>query len=138
MASPRQIRRRLEEAVEAAISALDAFDGDPDLEPNLGAPDRHPGNGQYNRANPCQTDWAQGRAADLEEECEDEGAQCEDDGFESDSEPDETCGASNLGCHWQDEGDQTTLVPHRMHFKRPASARSQLENVGEFFPVRAL
>lgn len=54
-------RRELEELIEQAIAALDAFDGDPDLE----------------------------------DQCEDEGAQCEGEGEDSDREPDLASGGTS-------------------------------------------
>jgi hypothetical protein len=55
----------MERAVEKLLTALDAMDGDPDLEPSLA--------GDY---------WAATRDGgdDREMECEDEGAQCDDEG----------------------------------------------------------
>ncbi|WP_374470310.1 hypothetical protein [Phenylobacterium sp.] len=76
--------------------------------------------------------------ADLELECEDEGAQCEDEGCDTDSEPDETGGGGYSCCNWQDEGDQTKLSALPVFTERPAAARSPHENVSGYFAVRAL
>lgn len=88
-------RRQLEEAIEAALAALDALDGDTDLEP----------------------------------QCEDEGAACEDEGAPDDREPE----PFNT-CHWQDEGDQTTLRPHAM-FVHPARDDRRHQNIGDLVPI---
>jgi len=66
------LRQRLEQAVERAIAALDAYDGDANVEPWLGAPER----ASYD----SRPAWGRGAGDDREEECEDEGAQCEDEG----------------------------------------------------------
>ena len=55
---------------------------------------------------------------DLEDCCEDEGGACEDEGADTDSEPDETDGGASSMCNWQDEGDQTRLVPHETGWRR--------------------
>ena len=69
----RALRIQLEAAVERAIAALDAFDGDADLEPSMGFSDS---SWLYD-----QRRWiAERDASDREWECEDEGAQCEDEG----------------------------------------------------------
>ena len=64
MPDPR-LRHRMERAVEKLLAALDALDGDPDLEPSLA--------GGYWAATSDGGD-------DREMECEDEGAQCDDEG----------------------------------------------------------
>lgn len=99
-----------------------------DLEPWLGAPNM--------AASQDQRMWGaryEGYAYGGEADCEDEGAQCDDEGAEDDREPDEG-GGLELGCHWQDEGDQTTLVPHDVTTIRVPSVRLHT-NVGAFFPV---
>jgi hypothetical protein len=55
-----------------------------------------------------QTRWATtGGDRDLEESCEDEGAQCEDEGWDSDSEPDDHhC----VPTYANDDNDQTRVV----------------------------
>ena len=62
------LRQRLEEAVERAIAALDAYDGDADLEPSMGASEavcvQWPTD---------QRHWAQGSGDEREQECEGEG-----------------------------------------------------------------
>lgn len=60
-------RQQIEDEIERLIGILDAMDPDPDLEPSLGL-----GGFPYCRAP---------EAADLEDECEDEGAQCDDEGM---------------------------------------------------------
>ena len=59
-------REQVEELIEHLIGLLDSVDPDPDLEPSLGL------NG-YPWCNMAE-------AADLESQCEDEGAQCDDEG----------------------------------------------------------
>ena len=54
------LRQRLEAAVDRAIAALDAYDGDADLEPSLGWPE-----GRHR--------WGSGGTDDREEQCEGEG-----------------------------------------------------------------
>ncbi len=78
------LRVKLEEAVERLIAALDALDGDADLEdtgdaePSLGSLEHL---GRY-----AQDHWATGATDDREEVCEDEGAQCDDEGCDPDRE----------------------------------------------------
>lgn len=126
---------RLADLRDRLVAKLDAMDADADLEPSLSALDgwdqRHrsdgptddreddagdlePSLGSLDRID--QRAWACGGCSDLEYEhdgrepcCEDEGAQCDDEGIDADREPD--CDET---CHWQDEGDQTTLIPHRV------------------------
>lgn len=141
---PRSARARLEVLLEhlldtthKVIAELDALDGDTDLEPSLATPERHPNAGRYAAADMGQLRWAQGAADDREEECEDEGAQCDDEGVcglhDPDREPDHT----HEACHWQDEGDQTVLIPHAVHVW-PKTRPSVHQNVGEFASVRPL
>lgn len=145
--SVRQVRARLEaaldrllDAVQATVDELDALDPESDLEesdvePSLGVLERHPNYHLCNRQSPYldQANWAIGASADdREEDCEDEGGACEDEGANSgDYEPDH----DHESCHWQDEGDQATLVPHRVYSLRPETARSPHANVGELVPV---
>lgn len=141
---PKRPRARLEaaldrllDAMHQALAELDALDGDPDAEPSLAAPERHPNPGRYGAPDRGQLRWAQGAADDREEDCEDEGAQCDDEGVcglhDPDREPDHT----HEACHWQDDGDQTTLIPHAVHVW-PQTRPSVHQNVGEFVSVRAL
>jgi len=60
-------RHQIEDEIERLIGLLDAMEPDPDLEPSLGL-----GGYPYCRM---------AEAADLEDECEDEGAQCDDEGM---------------------------------------------------------
>lgn len=65
------LRQRMEAAVETLLAALDVMDGDPDLEPSLGAV-----------AYGCFSDqrrWAQGVSDEREEACEDEGVRPDDE-----------------------------------------------------------
>lgn len=81
-----ETRAALENLIEAAIARLDELDGDPDLEPNIGASESDC---------LCGSDWPPAwvvqRSADLPDECEavseDEGAACDDEGVEDDHEP---------------------------------------------------
>jgi len=94
---------RLLAAVEAAVADLDQLDGDADFEPNLGFTERSL---RYYGLN-SQEYLTGGAGDDREEVCEDEGAQCEDEGAETgDREPD-----APDACNWQEEGDQTRLIP---------------------------
>lgn len=150
---------RLLEVAHEAIAELDVFDGDPDLEdggdqePNMAQPDgvRHTvvvARDATGRALQIelsdaqdQTFWSFGDVADLEEQCEDEGGQCDDEGVsgihdpdrepDADSEPDH----EHQACHWQDEGDQTALIPHTMHVW-PKNRSSAHQNVGAVVEVR--
>lgn len=163
------MRRALETAIETAIEALDRLDGEPDLEeggdlePNLGALERHPnlyscGPGLYG-----QGGWAVSASSDLEADDEVEpnlGApeqvdqtrwsdsarmteqdleeQCEDEGGACEDEGADTGDRepdTDHLCHWQDEGDQTHLIAHRTFSKRPADVRPSWANVGELVPV---
>lgn len=76
----RQLRNRMAQAVEILIAAMDAIDGDPDMEPSLGSVGAE-------IVYFDQRKWAQGVTDDREVECEDEGAQCDDEGHDSDTEP---------------------------------------------------
>ena len=121
---------RLEDLREQLITKLDALEGDPDLEPALGA------NGLMD-----QTRWADGSPAlmayaDLEEQCEggggddaceDEAGACEDEGADTDREPDH----EHEACHWQDEGDQTCLKPHPVYLRSRHARPSWANLVGE-------
>lgn len=76
----RHLRAAAEARVEQLLALLDALDGDPDLEPNLGS------NTQHQSLN--QEGWAWTGDDDREVECEDEGAQCDDEGADQgDDEP---------------------------------------------------
>jgi hypothetical protein len=149
------LRQQLEQAVEAAIAALDALDGDADLEPAVGAPESPCARFAPSRFSPegrvlgrlrpgDQRHWAEGGdCGEREDLCEDEGAQCDDEGvsgyLDPDREPDADAEPDNEheACHWQDEGDQTRLIPHGVYLRRRARL-SVHTNVGAFIPVRAL
>jgi len=118
---------RLLAAVEAATAALDALDGDPDVEPSLAFPEGYMGPGCLRRLKP------EGGHDDLEEACEDEGWD-NDREPDTDAEPDHECEM----CNWQDEGDQTGLEPHHVFRKRPPRVKSQHQNVGPLLPMRVL
>ena len=75
------LRQRVEAAVERLIAALDAMDGDPDLEPSLGAV-----GSSFLAERADQRLWANGDRLDLEEQ--------------HDAEPDDF----HL-CLWADEGE---------------------------------
>jgi hypothetical protein len=86
------LRRAMERAVERLLNALDALDGDVDLEPALGSPEV---GSVYNRRLAGTLDqrrWSIGdpeaAAAEREDVSEDEGAACEDEGGQDDREPD--------------------------------------------------
>ena len=69
--------QRLLDAAERLMWELDDSDGDPDVEPSLGA-----------LAALDQRQWPSGVTDDREELCEDEGGACEDEGAASgDDEP---------------------------------------------------
>lgn len=62
------LRQRLEAAVERAIAALDAYDGDADLEPSLGSiGDRWPSD---------QRGWVQGAADERESDVDEREPSC--------------------------------------------------------------
>jgi len=63
-------RERLEQAIENAIAALDAFDGDADAEPSLGAANPIGGFGSL----VDQRRWADGAQDDREDDGDDEDA----------------------------------------------------------------
>ena len=102
------LRRRMERAVEALLAALDAMDGDPDLEPALGSPEVGHGRRRRTAGTLDQRRWSSGdlaAAADEREDVsEDEGGACEGEGDYDEKEPD-----LDHMCNWQDEGDQTRL-----------------------------
>jgi hypothetical protein len=127
-AALQQALERLENLRSCLIDRLDEMEGDADLEPSLGS-----------NVLMDQTRWAEGSPAlmvyaELEEQCEDEGGACEDEGADSDREPDH----EHEACHWQDEGDQTTLRPHSVWSKR-TSARPSWANLSpDIVPVAQL
>jgi hypothetical protein len=85
-----RIRKEAEAEIERLLIIIDEIDGDPDLEPYLGVPERHPSVmnwAQYSRVG-SQENWAIGLGDDREAVCEDEGAQCEDEGSDVDRELD--------------------------------------------------
>lgn len=101
---------------EQIIAELDALDGDPDLEPSLGAPESpcmlfrphvfQGGRSIAQRRPGDQRVWAEGGDVDEREEtCEDEGGACEDEGVDSDSEPNQAGKRATY-----DEGGANQLV----------------------------
>ena len=84
--------RRIERhhaAAEALIASLDAMDGDPDLEPSLGAPESTP-----------QTHWADGSGALDEENAEAEdagGGDVLDEAHDADTDLEPSLGAPEIG-----------------------------------------
>lgn len=102
------LRRRMEKAVEALLAAMDAMDGDADLEPALGSPEVGYGRRRRTAGTLDQRRWSIGdlaaAAGEREAVSEDEGGACEDEGSFDEKEPD----LDHL-CNWQDEGDQTRL-----------------------------
>lgn len=102
--APRERRLMIEAALERLdglrerlIDRLDALDGDPDLEPSLGATE----------AMNHDVAWSIFDPGDFENQSEDEG-------FDSDSEPDSDAEPDGGDwCNWQDEGDQTVLASLR-------------------------
>ena len=68
---------RLEDLRTELVAKLDLLDDDPDLEPSLGSL-----GSTYSTPWADQRHWAGGptRYLDLEDACEDEGAQCDDEG----------------------------------------------------------
>ncbi len=84
-----------------------------------------------------QTHWGDRNAGwgggDAEEQCEDDG---HDDDLEPDydGEPDD-----DALCNWQDDGDQTVLVQHRVYIKPvPGRRPSWAKTSGDILPVRVL
>ena len=65
-----EMRPLIERTIERLITILDLLDGDPDSEPMLGAT-------EYQSGSWFGISWA---GDDMEQECEDEGAQCDDEG----------------------------------------------------------
>lgn len=71
-------RQQLTRLISRLIDTLDEIDGDPDLEPALGFSELQPYESQAHAAKLAPIggpEWT-----DLEEACEDEGAQCDDEG----------------------------------------------------------
>jgi hypothetical protein len=71
-------REQLTKLIARLIDTLDEIDGDPDLEPALGLSELRPYESQAHAAKLAPIggpEWT-----DLEEACEDEGAQCDDEG----------------------------------------------------------
>lgn len=80
--------------IERLINMLDDLDQDPDLEPSLGVPERHPGLG-WGGTEAIEDAWRLSANADdreaedeCEDVCEDEGAQQDLEGDNADDEPD--------------------------------------------------
>ena len=130
----RQMRRRLETALEQLLAAaeaivadLDEIDGDPDLEPSLGSlgATYHTGSDQRLTHHGVTDDREHDAGDDREEVCEGEGDYDE-------REPDQ-----DHMCNWQDEGDQTKLRQLPVYSKR-RKVKSPHQNVGEFVAVRVL
>jgi hypothetical protein len=95
---------RLLNAVELAIAELDSMDDDPDLEdswdrePHLGWPEAaramvvvaRSADGRATKqrlSDPLDQTRFRHDTSDLEDACEDEGAQCDDEGVDTDREP---------------------------------------------------
>lgn len=78
-------RQQLTKLISRLIDTLDQIDGDPDFEPYLGLSELQPYESQAHAAKLAPIggpEWT-----DLEEACEDEGAQCEDEGaFDGDND----------------------------------------------------
>jgi hypothetical protein len=98
----------MERAVDALLAAMDAMDGDADLEPSLGSPEVGYGRRRRTAGTLDQRRWIAGNVAaaadEREDVSEDEGGASEDEGSYDEKEPD----LDHL-CNWQDEGDQTKL-----------------------------
>ncbi|MFY9291722.1 MAG: hypothetical protein WAP03_13640 [Methylorubrum rhodinum] len=80
----------LETLRDEMIAELDRLEGDPDFEPSLGAPERHPAvYNVFDLRRSSQDLWSAGGDGDEREDvCEDEGGACEDEGHDSDREAD--------------------------------------------------
>lgn len=98
-ATRHQFRAQVCRLIDRLINVLDDIDGDADLE--VGA-DEEPNlsfTGHVNQDLAIGGEpigWAVERGEyDLEEDCEDEGAQCDDEGHDSDREPEETDGPTS-------------------------------------------
>jgi len=89
----RELRRRIAGRIEADLALLDALDGDPDIEPGLGAPEPVLGGGLvYARdGRGCrfeeQERWADGVADDREQDAGDEGEGENEHGGDVQDEP---------------------------------------------------
>lgn len=71
-------RQQLTKLIARLIDTLDQIDGDPDFEPSLGLSELQPYESQAHAAKHAPIggpEWT-----DIEEACEDEGAQCDDEG----------------------------------------------------------
>lgn len=71
-------RQQVTKLISRLIDVLDDMDGDPDFEPSLGLSELRPYESQAYAAKLGPIggpEWT-----DLEEDCEDEGAQCDDEG----------------------------------------------------------
>ena len=90
---------RLEDLRTELVAKLDLLDDDPDLEPSLGSL-----GSTYSTPWADQRHWAGGltRHLDLEDACEDEGAQCDDEGADDTRDLPSVCYIS--------DHDQTQLV----------------------------
>ena len=100
LAQRERIRSRMEAAIERLIETLDAMDGDPDLEPSLGSPERHPSHfATLNCRYSSQAMWADGGDADEREEEDEHGGDVLDEPHDRD--PDEPNGDER-----DDDGDR--------------------------------
>ncbi|MFC5371387.1 hypothetical protein ACFPIF_02410 [Brevundimonas faecalis] len=77
-ASRHLFRQQLTKLITRLIDTLDQIDGDPDFEPSLGLSELQPYESQAHAAKLAPIGGPEG--TDLEEACEDEGAQCDDEG----------------------------------------------------------
>jgi len=86
----RQMRAKIAKAAQRLIDLLDQIDGDPDMEDG-GDPEPSLGWTSGIDQRLLNVGWGSdlGVTDDLEQVCEDEGAQCDDEGHDSDSEPDD-------------------------------------------------
>lgn len=84
-ASRHLFRQQLTKLISRLIDTLDQIDADPDFEPSLGFSELQPYESQAHAAKLSPIggpEWT-----DIEEDCEDEGAQCDDEGaFDGDND----------------------------------------------------
>lgn len=107
------LRRKLEAEIDRLIDLLDTFDGDPDLEPTLGAPESTMHFVGYLRHFSCeplvrhvepvdsQTSWARGQSDD-DEQVNEDGGNITDEGHDdiaADMEPFEPTDFYPNGAH---------------------------------------
>ena len=110
-------RQSLECVIETLIAHLDALDGDCDLEPTIGARECAIVNGSYwppAWSKECNAASDECEDDELEDVCEDEGAQCDDEGaIETDM------GAS------EDDGTSQELALRAIRFQMNGSAAAR-------------